>query len=79
MPMLVISESNINGINASDFYKSLNTNVAKYIPTYFVLTRQISKSEFEKCKSIGIDGVQTKPIEIKLFKSILDTFILGVK
>ncbi|MFZ1291486.1 MAG: PAS domain S-box protein [Melioribacteraceae bacterium] len=79
MPMLVISESNINGINASNFYKSLNTNAAKYIPTYFVLTRQISKDEYEKCKGIGIDGVQTKPIEIKLLKSILDTFILGIK
>ncbi|MBK8944923.1 MAG: PAS domain S-box protein [Ignavibacteriae bacterium] len=79
MPMLVISESNINGINSSDFYKLLNNNSPRYIPTYFVLTRKISKEEFDKCRNIGVDGIQTKPIEIKLLKSILDTFILGVK
>ncbi|MBK7978606.1 MAG: PAS domain S-box protein [Ignavibacteriae bacterium] len=79
MPMLVITESKINGIYASDFYKSLNSSSGKYIPKYFVLTREIKNEELEKCRNFGIDSIQTKPIEIKLFKSTIDNFILGTK
>ncbi|MCB0745363.1 MAG: PAS domain-containing protein, partial [Ignavibacteriae bacterium] len=79
MPMLVISESKINDVKASEFYKSIRETQAKYKPSYFILTRHISEEEKANCRKAGIDEIQLKPIEIKLLKKILDELVLGIE
>lgn len=54
MPMLVITESKINGIYASDFYKSLNSSSGKYIPKYFVLTREIKMKNWKSAGTLEL-------------------------
>ncbi len=78
MPMLIISENKINQTNAIDFYSSLQKTKSRYKPSYFILTRKITEDEIEKCNRAGIDSIQSKPIEIKTLKKILDEFILGI-
>ncbi len=77
MPMVIISESEINGERVSEFCESIGKTVPRYKPSFFILSRYISDDEYEKCKSMGVDAIHLKPIEIKLLKTILDNLIIG--
>jgi len=75
MPMLIITEHNLSTISGFELIEKIKSAEIKYKPKIIVLTRNIEDESVEKYKKLGVEGVFTKPVELKEFKATLDKII----